>query len=51
MYNVFRTKCRRGKMKEEDNADVSRSITDDGVDRVSFNHAKKGSRMKEKLLN
>lgn len=30
-------------MKEEDDVAVSRSITDDGVDWVSFNHTKIGN--------
>lgn len=48
-YNVFRTKCRRRKMREEDDAAGSRSITDDGEGRVSFNHAKLGNYMEEKF--
>lgn len=35
-------------MMKEDDAAESRSITDDGVDRVSFNDAKSGNYVDEK---
>lgn len=42
-YNAFRTRRWRGKMKEGDDVAESRSVTDSGVDRGFFIHAKLGN--------